>query len=201
MAVFKQKEMHLIEDVKVLKILTDPLRVKIIEQLLDEPRTVKAIATEFGIQPHKLYYHFKMMEKNGLIAVAHTQIVSGIIEKHYQTVARDYQLKPSILSNESGQKDEALEYVLRTVFDNGRYELKKSFEAGLVTLSSDKGMRPTVDLTHSFTRLTDEDFDAVNDKLKEIHQLIRDRNCTSADENAKTYTLTIAFYPTVSKQS
>jgi DNA-binding transcriptional ArsR family regulator len=78
----------LIKDVAAFKALADPLRLQILFELGDEgPRTVKTVAATLGVAPTRLYYHFKLLERAGLIRVASRRLVSGIEERHYEAVA------------------------------------------------------------------------------------------------------------------
>jgi DNA-binding transcriptional ArsR family regulator len=69
-----------ISDLETLKVMTDPLRLKIIDLLLEQPRNVKFLASALNISSTKLYYHINMLEEKGILKVVSTRIVSGIIE-------------------------------------------------------------------------------------------------------------------------
>lgn len=76
-----QDEM-MIEDAETLRVLADPLRLRI-RELMVRPCTVKQVAAVLGIAPTKLYYHINLLEKHKLIVVVAARVVSGIIEKQY----------------------------------------------------------------------------------------------------------------------
>ncbi len=46
-----------ISDLETLKVVTVPLRIKILELTLDQALTVKQIAQAPGLTPSRLYYH------------------------------------------------------------------------------------------------------------------------------------------------
>ena len=85
-----------IEDPAALKAISDPMRLRLLELLTGEPRTVKYLAKVVGVRPNRLYYHVRMLEEHGLVQVTGTRLVSGIVERHYQATARSYVVGPSL---------------------------------------------------------------------------------------------------------
>lgn len=85
-----------IEDPAALKAISDPLRLRLVELLTGEPRTVKYLAQIVGVRPNRLYYHVRMLEEHGLVQVTGTRLVSGIVERSYQATARSFVLGPSL---------------------------------------------------------------------------------------------------------
>ena len=124
-----------ITDPETLKVVADPLRLRILK-LLKQPTTVKEVAEAVDIPPTKLYYHFSQLEKHELIQVVETRVVSGIIEKHYQTAARRFRVDESLFAT----KQEAVEHIdtiLSAIFDNAKREVKQSIEAGLMQIGKE----------------------------------------------------------------
>ena len=85
-----------IEDPAALKAISDPLRLRLLELLTGAPHTVKYLAQVVGVRPNRLYYHVRMLEEHGLVRVTGTRLVSGIVERHYQSTARSFVLGPSL---------------------------------------------------------------------------------------------------------
>jgi DNA-binding transcriptional ArsR family regulator len=85
-----------------LKALADPLRLSILAALTrDAPRelrvlSVKELAAELGEPKTKLYRHIKQLEAAGLIRVASTRLVSGIVEQRYQACQGDLSIGPGV---------------------------------------------------------------------------------------------------------
>ncbi|HEY2270221.1 MAG TPA: helix-turn-helix domain-containing protein, partial [Streptosporangiaceae bacterium] len=91
-----------VDDVDVLKAMADPTRMAILAALMrtrrDLPvRSVKELAAELGEPQTKLYRHVRQLEAAGLIRVASTRMVSGILEQRYQASQRDLVLGRGIL--------------------------------------------------------------------------------------------------------
>ena len=76
-------DVKVIEDLATLRLLSDPLRLRLIEELGVQPTTVKALARAMGMKPNRLYYHVNLLEQHGLVRVTQTRIVSGIVERTY----------------------------------------------------------------------------------------------------------------------
>ena len=75
-----------ISDLETLKVISDPLRVQILENIglasdAGKSTSVKQLSEDLDIPQSKLYYHIKLLEKHDLVYVADTRVISGIIEK------------------------------------------------------------------------------------------------------------------------
>ncbi|MBF9070519.1 winged helix-turn-helix domain-containing protein [Streptacidiphilus fuscans] len=97
------QDLRIVDDVETLKALSDPLRIGLLRLMTDsgpEPRawTAKELAKELGEPQTKLYRHLKHLEEAGLIAVAETRLVSGIVEQRYVAAQRRLQLGRGLLS-------------------------------------------------------------------------------------------------------
>ena len=120
-----------IEELDTLKVLADPLRLRI-RELMQKPTTVKIVAEKLDIPPTKLYYHINLLEKHGLIVLVDTRIVSGIIEKHYQIAAKTVKVAKHLLSTGEDPKGEGLNLAIGTLLDTTREELLESARVNLV---------------------------------------------------------------------
>lgn len=93
-------EQYTIRDIKQLKALSHPARVKILNYLQAKPMTAKQLADQFGEEPAKTSYHVKQLLKVGLVELVQTRTTqNGIIEKYYQSIAKDFQTDPCLTGN------------------------------------------------------------------------------------------------------
>jgi len=83
-----------ISDAGTLKAVAEPLRIQILMELSPGPKTVKEIAADLDVPPTRLYYHFKILERAGLIRVAGRRMVSGIEERSYAATASSWTTAP-----------------------------------------------------------------------------------------------------------
>lgn len=97
-------EQYTISDIKQLKALSHAARVKILSTLTDKPMTAKQLADQFGEEPAKTSYHVKQLLKVGLVELKFTrETQNGIIEKYYQSIAREFQTDPYLARQPEGR--------------------------------------------------------------------------------------------------
>src|SRR4026208_51386 len=98
-ATAERQDVLTIDNLETLRLLTDPLRMRVMSALADRtdaPSTVKQLAAQLEARPPRLYYHVNLLEEHGLIKVASSRVVSGIIEKSYIPAARSINVDPEL---------------------------------------------------------------------------------------------------------
>lgn len=85
------KDIFEIKDIEQLKAISDPLRIKIIWEIVESAQTGKMIADTLELPASKVHYHLKELERVGIVVVEKTEEKNGIIQKFYRLIA--YQLK------------------------------------------------------------------------------------------------------------
>lgn len=89
---------------ETMQALADPLRLGILRVLMSGHRqvmTVKELAAELSSPPTRLYRHVKQLLAAGLIEVAETRLVSGIVESRYRACQDELTLGPGLLDRSS----------------------------------------------------------------------------------------------------
>lgn len=89
-----------IDNLDTIRLLADPLRMRVMSAFADRadvPLTVKQLAAQLDVRPTRLYYHVNLLEEHGLIKVASTRVVSGIVEKSYIAAARSITIDRELL--------------------------------------------------------------------------------------------------------
>jgi DNA-binding transcriptional ArsR family regulator len=146
-----------VEDVETLRVLSDPLRLAILKLLMDgarrkpRVRSAKEIAAELGEPRTKLYRHLEQLQATGLIEVADTRPVSGIVEQRYRTGQLSLRVDEGFMAGKA-PVDEALR-TLEALWNRHRDELADAVRAGRVRLD-DEGpglgeIRPTVAIANA----------------------------------------------------
>lgn len=128
-----------ITDLETLKVISAPLRVQILERVglaseAGQLTTVKQLSEVLDIPPTKLYYHINLLEKHGLIQIAETKVVSGIIEKYYQIAAKRIRADLDISKNAKIDRDAGMALALSsitTMFEIAKINVEKSFQRRL----------------------------------------------------------------------
>lgn len=190
----RQASLHVIDDLDALRMLADPLRSHILELLIIEPLPVKQIAERLGLAPNKLYYHVNLLEQHGLIEVADTRMVSGIIEKTYRAVAESYTVDSQLISPRTEQGRESLFATVSAVLDATRDDLLRSLEARYAAGGPDAAHPArTAMVNRSQKRLSQTDAKRFMRRLK---RLVDDFDKADEPEpEAQTFGLTIVCYP------
>ena len=100
-----------VTDVDTIKALADPTRLAILRVMNREgrARSAKELAEKLSEPQTKLYRHLKVLQEAGLIEVAETRVVSGIVETRYRAAQRSVHIDPS------GNLDETGDDVLRII--------------------------------------------------------------------------------------
>src|SRR4051812_45047672 len=117
-----EKEM-VIADLDTLKVIAEPLRLQILQVTVEAARTVKQIAAMVHTPVSKLYYHMNMLEEHGLLRVAGTRVVSGIIEKQYRSSALRLRFDRNLMSTTGAEHAAMLDLVLSTTLDTTRSDI------------------------------------------------------------------------------
>jgi DNA-binding transcriptional ArsR family regulator len=192
------KKTFVIKDMETLRVIADPLRPQILELLVHDAQTVKQVAEKLGLAPGKLYYHFSLLEKHGLIEVAETRQVANMIEKLYRATASEIDLEPSLLSFSTDQGKESIHTLLTSALDSTREDLQRSLQARAYNL--ERGAKPKprkAFVKRGLSRIPDEVADEFSERLlaliDEFESL--DKPMKTEGEALQSYALTLAFYP------
>lgn len=187
---------YVISDLETLKVLADPLRLSIIENL-ENPSTVKDVAEKIQRPPTKLYYHFNLLEKHGLIQTVETRIVSGIVEKHYQAVARRYRMSWGLLSPTDKAFNERIEVMLGGIFGTARDDVRESVEAGVIKIEPEAPSPQRVMLRSVRSSLTSEQSTEFYSKLRDLldEYGFTDRYADVESPDKQLYRLTLLLHP------
>jgi DNA-binding transcriptional ArsR family regulator len=184
----------MISDLETLKVLADPLRLNIISYLR-KPGTVKQVATRIDKPPTKLYYHFNLLEKHGLIQMVDTRIVSGIVEKHYQRTAKTYKVAPGLLSPGAADFDEGLSVTLGGVFGAAHEDLRESMMEGLVDLEEEAPKHRRLMLTQGRLRLKPEEAEDFYSRLDALLEEFSGLHEKDEDTQLKPYAMLLLLHP------
>jgi AcrR family transcriptional regulator len=177
-----------------LRVLADPVRSFLVYSLVPRAKTVKELAAELGCPPTRLYYHLQQLEKHDLVFVASTRLVSGIVEKHYRAVARDWVLDRSGLDSRGPDGPRPLEALLAFVFDQSRQEIRRQVEQGAIDLSRRAPKRGALMAVRNVLKLSDAQADRLYRRLHDFWQEYEAIAKEPADDG-QFYAFAVALYP------
>ncbi len=95
---------YTIRSLDQLKILGDPLRMRLLEAFILTPGTTKQVAKTLGEPATKLYHHVDALERAGLIELRSTRQNRGTLEKHFGAVAQVFRVDPDLLPGQIDPK-------------------------------------------------------------------------------------------------
>jgi DNA-binding transcriptional ArsR family regulator len=188
-----------ISDLETLKVISAPLRVQILERIglaseAGHLTTVKQLSEDLDIPPTKLYYHINLLEKHGLIQIAETKVVSGIIEKYYQIAAKRIRADLDISKNTTIDRNEGMALTLsslKNMFAKAYTDLEKSFQHRLRVSGGEEQETTRMLSTQAMLQLSTDEAQHFIDEMSEIIEKYGDIN----NPNGLTFGLTLVFNP------
>lgn len=186
---------RLISDVETLRALSDSLRLRIIEamvQRVDPPWTVKELAAALEVPQTRLYHHVELLLERDLIRAVERRVVQGIIETRYAVAARSFRLDRRLFQGGSPEADARVHEVLLHLFDLARDELEASIGAGLALPDGEapEGRRSL--LSKGVLRLSPDRAAELRSRLAELLSAFEGDD---PGPDAIAYGLLVALYP------
>lgn len=187
-------DVYTISSLEQVKAVADPLRVRILETIVLEPRTTKQIAELLGEKPTRLYHHVDALAEAGLIRLVGTRPVRGTTEKYYQAVARSFRTDPGLFSGADAGDDEAraLADVATTVLHNVTEEVRNLVLSGYDLGSADDGL-----LSYVEVHASEDEIRALHDRLLAILTDLQEMCCEDGQpsEGTRRYRFSLAWFP------
>lgn len=85
-------DIMLLDTEERIKAFTHPYRMKLLHVYREtkRPMTATEVARILGDGPGRVHYHMRVLEAAGIVVVARTEMVNGIVARYYEPVARLY---------------------------------------------------------------------------------------------------------------
>ena len=87
---------HVVTSLAQARALVDPLRVRILQEFVDQPRTTKQVADRLHEKPTRLYRHVDALVRAGLLRAKGERPKRGTIERYFQAVASRFEIDPRL---------------------------------------------------------------------------------------------------------
>ena len=186
----EQREVMEFEDIEALELLNSPIRVRILRHML-EPASVKEVAENLGVPATRLYYHVNLLEEAGIISVVETRKVGAMLQKVYQTTARNFRPSPR-LPRSDREPAELARIAVGVVLDGARVDAEEALAAHFEHVQDE-----SIDEVHgafgrTITFFTEDEAEAFAEKLGRFIEEEFDKEDT---KEGKEYGLTFAFFP------
>jgi DNA-binding transcriptional ArsR family regulator len=192
---FQPDPLILIDNLDTMKVLTDPLRIQIMEMMEPAAITVGEVARKLGLAPNKLYYHVNMLEEHGLVRVVAEEVRGNLIEKKYRVTALDYRLDESILNFSSPEGQQNTISMFTAFLDNVREDLRRSLEARASNLERGAQPNPRKTLINRLNvRISDEQANEFHARLQALAAEMEALD-DPENEDKQHWALNILLYP------
>jgi DNA-binding transcriptional ArsR family regulator len=169
-----------------VRALADPLRYRVFENLMGEPRTAKQMAEHLGTHPTRLYHHFRVLERAGLIRPSGTKQKRGTTEKYFKAAVERIDAGPRSAGMPSAVVSVLLEGVLGTTLVDMQRASKP--------LGGKRPARAVPYLKRYRIRATREQAAEIRARLDALADLCER---ASEPEGSTEFGLTLAFYETL----
>jgi DNA-binding transcriptional ArsR family regulator len=199
-----QKEAYTLKTLDQMKVLADPLRIRVLEALCQE-RTTKQVAELLGEKPTKLYHHVEALEKVGLIALSRTRQNRGTVEKYYLAVARTFRADSRVFQPKrkgGSEKSASIQQMISNIFDTTSSEIASLLDPaqGAMNAMKEEGIVSFLEIRASEAQLNE-----IRRKLNEAIQSATADDVGAVGEASdaesedapkpRRYRLTLAYYP------
>jgi len=180
-----------LKSLEQIKVMANPLRMRLMEAFATKPMTTKQAAQILGQQPTKFYHHVDALERVGLIKLVKTKRKRGTIEKYYQTIADHFTVDRRLLELTPQAKTaiNGLQTMVSAIFEDTVTELNQSITDKLI--KPENKYRPAI-LTRSRISATADQIEKLS---KKIHRLLKECASAKGKHGDVEYGLTLAFYP------
>jgi len=92
----------IIKELKQIKLLSDPLKLQLIQSFAESDKTTKQVATELGENVTKLYRHVDALYDAGLLEITDETQKRGTIERTFRAVAQRFEADPALFAEQQG---------------------------------------------------------------------------------------------------
>lgn len=108
------KETYQIKDLEQVRLLSDPLKLRLLQAFAEGPRTTKQVAAELGESVTKLYRHVDALHDSGLLTVVDEKQKRGTVERTFRAVAHRFEADHRLFASDAGpEAAEAAREMLR----------------------------------------------------------------------------------------
>jgi len=185
------KESIILKTLDQIKVLSHPLRMKILEALSRKPMTTMQVAEKLGEKPTGLYHHVDLLEEAGFIKLVNTRKKRGTVEKYYKTIAKRFSIDRKLLELSSSAREAigGLQEMVMGFLNDTASEIQKSIDDKHID-KDDKKSKAFIWRTHIRGSKGQ-----IKKLKKEFERLIEKCDDVDSEDGEVEYGFTILFYP------
>jgi len=173
---FVPEQIKILNTEQQIKAYVHPVRMSIIDLLVEKRRTISDVAKKFGVHPATITHHFKLLKKVGLVELVEKRDTGRNIEKYYRAVALNFEVK---LRKDKPVNKKAL----------GLSILRNSLSTVIKEVRDEDG-KPVIALMES-ARIKSKDVPKFQKKLMSLLKEFRAFDSWAGE----SYILSVGFYP------
>lgn len=182
-----------LDGLDALKVYFDPMRQKIIHQMIKTPKTVQQVAESLDVPFTRLYYHINLLEKHNIIHVVDVVEMSGAVEeKYYQVAAYNFIVPRKMLSFSHPEHEESLNVFLSAMLDETADDIRHSVQAGKIDMERESPDPMSLLVRRGLMRMPAE---KVSDFHEDLLDLLKRYQTEPAEADDSYYGVTVAVYP------
>ena len=173
-----------------VRVLTHPLRQRILGLLIDESLTIRELAERLGLDVHPLYHHIRVLHENRMIRIVGRRQRRGAVERRYRATASSFSVSPASLLATSARRrtGSRLAAIAGDLAAAAVGEVRTQAEMMLADAKS--GWTPL--LSQVRVRGSRKEIDTLR---RRIHALLEQFQKQGCDQGEEEYELTLFFYP------
>ena len=100
------RDVDVIEDPRAAAAALDPVRGRLLAELVDAPASAAGISTRVGLTRQQANYHLKTLEAHGLVELAEVRMRGGIAERILQATAASYIVSPAAIAEDGARPEQ-----------------------------------------------------------------------------------------------
>ncbi|PLS14818.1 hypothetical protein CVD28_26345 [Bacillus sp. M6-12] len=164
-------EKYCLTSLEQLKIMTEPIRSKILWEIQEEAKTGTMIAELIGLSAQKVHYHLSELEKANIVVVEKTVIKNGIVQKFFRPVAKEISFENllPLYGDMESQLSESVRENMMGSLDKTKTILKKADSEAIRDLKNLKQFFIT-------SKLTGGQYLEIKRKYNEIWEMLQEYN-------------------------
>lgn len=97
------KDTYIITVLVQVRLLSDPLKLRLLKAFAEAPKATKQVAKELGENVTKLYRHVDTLHDDGLLVVVEEKQKRGTVERTFRAVTQRFEADHALFSDEVGQ--------------------------------------------------------------------------------------------------
>lgn len=186
----EQQAILILEQYEQLKVISDPMRTKMLMHLIEQPHTGQQLAQKLDVSRAKILYHLRELEKYQLIQLVEEDVRGGNVLKFYQAVARGFIPADHLLNLVETKQATRQSYV--EVLDRAKTRVLTAPDRSFAPRSSDVENWESLSLQKEL-RLTPEQFLTFTKRYRELLQEVEHDASTDETDKKLYYVMATAF--------